>query len=543
MQRFEVIADLFCQNGVETCFALLGDANMHWAGAMHERGVEFIYTRHEHAAVAAAAAYTRSSGKMGCASVTCGPGLTQIMTILPIAVRANIPIVIFAGEAPIGKPWYNQMIDQAPFVQACGAKYFALHNPDTIVPQINDAFRYATDSKSPAVIGVPFDLQKQWHDKHENLMLCEDIVSDPVSHDISANEIAVVAEKIAAASRPIIIAGLGVVNAGAKQACITLAEQSGALLATTLPAKGLFHDQPFCLGVAGGYASEKAKVIFAKSDLVLGIGARLASHSFEGGQLTPDAFVVHLDVAPQTYVQGRHAADLLIKADAKYGANALSAVLDRKMGWRTPTMKQVTSDALVLPDDSITPDGLLHPMAVIKQLADTIPATCHVVNTSGHCAYYAAQMNKHPQSHFTVIREFGAIGNGTSFAIGVATAFPNRQVVLIDGDGSFLMNVQELETIKRHNLNILIICLNDGGYGSEIHKLRADNASLAGSLFGRTDFAALAEGFGISGKRLTNLANMRDLFTEYQHGSTPTVWDVPISDRVASPVMKKAHPA
>ena len=123
MQRFEVIADLFCQHGVETCFALLGDANMHWAGAMYKRGVEFIYTRHEHAAVAAAAAYTRSSGKMGCASVTCGPGLTQIMTILPIAVRANIPIVIFAGEAPIGKPWYNQMIDQAPFVQACGAKY------------------------------------------------------------------------------------------------------------------------------------------------------------------------------------------------------------------------------------------------------------------------------------------------------------------------------------------------------------------------------------------------------------------------------------
>ena len=182
-------------------------------------------------------------------------------------------------------------------------------------------------------------------------------------------------------------------------------------------------------------------------------------------------------------------------------------------------------------------------MAVIRQLADTIPATCHIVNTSGHCAYYTAQMNKHPQSYFTVIREFGAIGNGTSFAMGVATAFPNRQVVLIDGDGSLLMNVQELETIKRHNLNILIICLNDGGYGSETHKLRADNASLAGSLFGRTDFAALAEGFGISGKRLTKLANMRDLFTEYQHGSAPTVWDVPISDFVASPVMKKAHPA
>ena len=543
MRRFEIIADLFCDHDVEVCFALLGDANMHWAGAMHERGVKFIYTRHEHAAVAAAAAYTRSSGKIGCASVTCGPGLTQIMTILPIAVRANIPLVIFAGEAPMGKPWYNQMIDQAPFVQACGAKYYALHDPDTIVEQVNDAFRHALESSSPVVIGVPFDLQKQLHHDHNKCTPPRSVIPETGSNTICPSEIFIAAEKIAAASRPIIIAGLGAVDAGAKDACVALAEKTGALLATTLPAKGLFHDQPFCLGVAGGYASEKSKTIFSKSDLVIGIGARLASHSFDGGQLTPDAFVVHLDVAPQTYVQGRHAADLLVKADAKYGANALTTVLDQKTGWRTTEMREATLDALGLQDGLTTPDGLLHPMAVVKQLADTIPATCHIVNTSGHCAYYAAQMNKHPQSHYTVIREFGAIGNGTSFAMGVATAFPDRQVVLIDGDGSLLMNVQELETMKRHNLKILIICMNDGAYGSEIHKLRADNAPLAGSVFGRTDFAALAEGFCISGKRLTNLANMRDLFANFQRLSAPTVWDVPISDLIASPLMKKAHPA
>ncbi len=542
MQRFEIIADLFCHHDVEVCFALLGDANMHWAGAMHERGIKFIYTRHEHAAVAAAAAYTRSSGKIGCASVTCGPGLTQIMTILPIAVRANIPIVIFAGEAPLSKPWYNQMIDQGPFVQACGAKYYALHDPDTIVEQINDAFRHASESWSPVVIGAPFDLQKQLHHDQQKFVPAKSLALKTGSDVICPNEISMAAEKIAVAQRPIIIAGLGVVKSRAKDDCVALAKKTGALLSTTLPAKGLFHDQPFCLGVAGGYATEKAKTIFSKADLVLGIGARLASHSFDGGQLTPDAFVVHLDVAPQTYVQGRHAADLLIKADAKHGANALIKALEKKTGWRTPKMRQATSDALVLPDDRNTPDGLLHPMAVIKQLAVTVPATCHIVNTSGHCAYYAAQMNKHPQSHYTVIREFGAIGNGTSFAIGVATAFPDRQVILIDGDGSLLMNVQELETIKRHNLNILIICLNDGAYGSEVHKLRADKAPLEGSLFGRTDFAALAEGFGISGKRLTNLAVMRDFFEEYQRSSAPTVWDVPISDLIASPVMKKAHP-
>ena len=187
MQRYKLIADLFCQHDIDTCFALLGDANMHWAGAMCERGVKFIYTRHEHAAVAAAAAYTRSSGKIGCASVTCGPGLTQIMTILPIAVRANIPMVIFAGEAPLGKPWYNQMIDQAPFVQACGATYYALHDPDTIVEQINDAFRHANESRTPVVIGAPFDLQKEPHLGQSRLTSREIVVPDSGSRGIFKN--------------------------------------------------------------------------------------------------------------------------------------------------------------------------------------------------------------------------------------------------------------------------------------------------------------------------------------------------------------------
>ena len=206
MRRFEIIADLFCHHDVEVCFALLGDANMHWAGAMHERGIKFIYTRHEHAAVAAAAAYTRSSGKIGCASVTCGPGLTQIMTILPIAVRANIPIVIFAGEAPLGKPWYNQMIDQAPFVQACGAKYYALHDPDTIVEQ----------SMMPSDMRLKVVTSCDWRTIRSTKATASrpSKITPPRScietgsTSFAQNEISIAAEKIAAAKRPIIIAGL-----------------------------------------------------------------------------------------------------------------------------------------------------------------------------------------------------------------------------------------------------------------------------------------------------------------------------------------------
>ncbi|MGI9365750.1 MAG: thiamine pyrophosphate-binding protein, partial [Rhizobiaceae bacterium] len=161
MKLYEALAQAFVREQVSTCFALLGDANMHWAGALAGRGVRCIYTRHEHAAVAGAAAFARETGGIGCATITCGPGLTQIMTILPIAVRARIPMVIFAGEAPLHKAWYNQGIDQQPFVSACGAEYRALHDPTTMIGDVHRAFASAKKDRLPIVLGVPFDVQQE----------------------------------------------------------------------------------------------------------------------------------------------------------------------------------------------------------------------------------------------------------------------------------------------------------------------------------------------------------------------------------------------
>lgn len=543
MKIYEALADSFLRENTEYCFALLGDANMHWAGAMAERGVSCIYTRHEHAAVAGAAAYARATGKVGCATVTCGPGLTQIMTILPIAVRARIPLVVFTGEAPLHKAWYNQGIDQAPFVTACGANYRALHDPITMVDEIHQAFVKAKRDRIPVVIGVPFDLQQlPWEavGDHPN----SDQLFQPSPPVQPGRElIAEAAQWIDASKRPIVLAGLGAVAADAAAACVDLAERAGALLATTLPAKGMFHDQPCCLGVAGGFATERSKQIFAQCDLVIGIGTRLAAHAFDGGKLTPNARVIHVDIDPQETVQGRKAADLLIQSDALSGTEALIAAVAKRNGWRTEAMQHKTEEALRLPDEHETPDGLLHPMAVTKMLAEIIPPDCHVVNTSGHSAYYTAQMNRHPQDHYTVIRDFGAIGNGTSFALGVAAAHPDRPIVLIDGDGSAVMHIQELETMKRHGMKILTIVLNDGAYGSEVHKLRADGVGDQGSVFGRPDFAGIGRGFGLVGRTFTDLAGLKDSFGDFLASSGPAIWDVHISDQIASPQILKAHKA
>ena len=118
-----------------------------------------VYVRHEHCALAAAMAYSRKNWDVGVATVTCGPGVTQLITALPAAVRAHLPLVVFAGEAPLKSGWYNQEIDQAPLIAATGAAYHSLHMPERMPVAVRDAFLQARRERRPVVIGIPFDLQ------------------------------------------------------------------------------------------------------------------------------------------------------------------------------------------------------------------------------------------------------------------------------------------------------------------------------------------------------------------------------------------------
>ena len=545
-KTYEVLAEAFLREGVAQCFALLGDANMNWATALANSGCGMVYVRHEHCAVSAAMSYARAAGDVGVATITCGPGVTQILTALPAAVRAHIPMVIFAGEAPLKANWYNQAIDQAPFVTACGAAYHALHHPDRMAVQVRDAFLQARTEMRPVVLGVPFDLQgKPWGGAEtlpEPSRALMPKLSPMAPH---ADEIARAAELVGGASRIVIMAGLGAVRAGAGPACRALAESCDALLSCTLPARGLFHDDPFNLSIAGGFSSEVTRDCFADADLVIAVGASLASHNTDAGKLAPNARVLQIDTAPAAISQGRISAQYHVRADARLGVEALTAALgarDGKALWRTVELAEKirTSPADSTPFPS--EPGLFDPRDVVSALDAALPGDWEMVNSSGHCSYYFAQMPTRPVERFHTIREFGAIGNGISYAMGVATARPDSTVVLFDGDGSLLMHVQELETILRHDMNILICVLNDGAYGSEIHKLRAEGISDEGAVFGRTDLGRIARGFGAGGVRVDDLSELPRLVAEFGKTKGAAIWDFHISDKVFSPVIARAHP-
>jgi len=547
-KTYEILAEAFHQEQVKTCFALLGDANMNWATALAGLGCDFIYVRHEHCAVAAAMAYARARNTVGVATVTCGPGLTQVMTALPAAVRAHIPLVLFAGESPLKNHWYNQELDQAPFVKACGADYHALHHPDRMLRQVRDAFVQAQEEMRPVVLGVPFDLQNlDW--KGDDTLPAPSRAVLPKMRPMPPHpeDVADMAAIIAKKRKVIVMAGLGALRSeGAAEACRALAERCGGLLATTLPARGMFHDDPFNLSITGGFSSDVTRECFQEADMVIAVGASLANHNSDAGKLYPNAEVLRIDTAPTTLTQGRITAHHHLRGDAGLSVRALIEALGPRDGkaasWRSPELAERIRTAPADNSVQARQQGLLDPRDVAAALDAALPKTWEAVNSSGHCSYFFAQMPGRPVENFLTIREFGAIGNGTSFAMGVAAAKPGRPVVMFDGDGSLLMHIQELETMKRHGMKVLICVMNDGAYGSEIHKLRSEGLTDEGAVFGRPDFAAIARGFGAQGETVTDLDMLPELARKFEASSGPAIWDFHVSDQILSPLMQRAHP-
>ena len=541
---YDVLAKAFLQEGVKTCFTLMGDANMNWAARMAENGCRMIYVRHEHCAVAAAMAYSRKTGEVGVATVTCGPGVTQLITALPAAVRASLPLVVFAGEAPLRMGWYNQGIDQAPMIKATGADYQQLHLPERMPTQIRDAFVKARRERRPIVLGVPFDLQdKAWEGPEKLPARSRDVLPKLSPIPPHPDDVKRAAELVASAERIVVFAGLGAVEAKAGPACRALAAKVGGILTTTLPARGLFHDDLYNIGITGSFSTEVGLELVGEADLVIAVGHSLAFHAGGGGQLYKKAKTLQIDIDPRAVRQGQLTAHHHLRADARLGVEALTAALPaRSSTWRTEAMAARIRDSK--PDSmkfEIEP-GLLDPREVVETLEHAIPPEWELVNSSGHCSWFFAQMPSRPNEKFLSIREFGAIGNGSSFAMGVAAARPDSTVVLFDGDGSLLMHIQELETMKRHGMNILIIVMNDGAYGSEVHKLRSEHLPEAGSVFGRPDFAAIGRGFGLGGKTFTSLADVPKAVEEFGRTGGAAVWDFHVSDKVVSPTIRRAHP-
>jgi thiamine pyrophosphate-dependent acetolactate synthase large subunit-like protein len=340
---------------------------------------------------------------------------------------------------------------------------------------------------------------------------------------------------IAAAKHPIIIAGRGAARSGAGEALAALADQTGALLATSLFAKGLFDSHPFGIGIAGAFSSELGRELFANSDLVLGVGAILGHFTTEGGYLYPNAKVIHMDINPRGISQGVRVADLQVRSDAKLGAEALLAELRNRRfkgeGARSKELQHRIATHIYDTKKFSIPNDVVDPREVVLELDRTIPKDWDIVVGGGHYFNFVMPClrNRAPE-RYHVVNEFGAIGSALSTAMGIAVARGDGKVALIEGDGSLLMHAQELETVKRHEIRMLMCVFNDGGYGAEIHKFRGRNMDAGETIHGRGDLAAMAQGFGLRGSTVKAAGMLGKMFDEHMRANQSTLWDVHIAD-------------
>ena len=509
MKAYEAIAEALVAEGVMDYFGLMGDGNMWlWASLVKKAGVNIVSARHEAAAVSMADGYSRTTGKVGVGMVTCGPGLTQCGTTLMIAARNRSQMVLIAGEIAPGSKNSTQSMDQKRFVEACSARFHTVTSLDNMAEEIAEAFYAARVHRVPVVLNLNMDLQDREIDWDFAYRPSTDFLPPRVENP-SPDLLAPVIEKLAAAKRPVIVAGKGAMASGARDEIIKLADRVGALLATSLQGKGFFTGEAWDVGIAGAFASEPTERLLADADFVLGVGAELGYYTTEGGLLFPGAEVARIDIKPMPEEIGV-IPGLYVQGDGRKSVAAINEALEsrqvRSEGFRNAESRAILDEA---PHQFEAPKDGLDPRAAAQYLAKALPEGCLVTCGAGHFFSWPAMYMAMPKgAEIQFSYQFGAVGQGLPLAIGTGAGNPGRQHIVIEGDGSMLFHIQELDTVTRFKQQMVLIVWNDGGYGAEVHKLVPKGFDWGQSHWDSPDFVAIAKAFGGDGVLLNKESDL-----------------------------------
>ncbi len=318
----DVVGLTIASHGVRNAFGVLGSGNLIVTNALARGGTRFHHARHECGAVCMADGYARVSGQVGVASVHQGPGLTNMMTGLAEAAKSRTPLLVLAGETPAAAVSSNFRIDQHDLVESVGAIADRVHGVRTAADDAQRAYQRALTESRPVVLMLPIDIQPQPPGELEPRSPQVPPLPAPEPTDDAT---ARATDLLQAAEWPVIIAGRGAVVSGAAHELEFLGAMTGALLATSAPANGLFSGLPYSLGISGGFASPLASELLPRADTVIVVGASVNHWTTKHGELIgANAKVLQIDIAPAAIGRNRP-ADLAIIADAKASASKLTA--------------------------------------------------------------------------------------------------------------------------------------------------------------------------------------------------------------------------
>ncbi|OCH29822.1 acetolactate synthase 2 catalytic subunit [Aliivibrio fischeri] len=527
MNGSQLVVKALRDEGIKTVFGYPGGAIMPIYDALYDGGVEHILCRHEQGAAMAAIGMARASKDVAVCLATSGPGATNLITGLADAMLDSIPLVAITGQVAsnlIGTDAFQEM-DVIGMSLSCTKHSYLVTDINELAPVIAEAFEVAKSGRpGPVLIDIAKDVQLAEAPVTSLPYFEAPSIPVVVPEAIEAAEVLLKAN-----NKPVLYVGGGVQLAHATDSVRDFLINNPMPSVSTLKGLGSIerHD-PHYLGMVGMHGTKAANLIVQESDLLIVVGARFDDRvTGKLESFAPHAKVIHIDIDAAEFNKLRHAHSTL-RGDIKVILPQLKLEQDL-----TPWLEHVSSLRSEFKWRYDHPGELIYAPLLLKQLSDMMPDSSIVSTDVGQHQMWAAQhiQPRAPENYLTSAG-LGTMGFGLPAAMGAKVARPDDQSILISGDGSFMMNVQELGTIKRKQIPVKMVLINNQRLGMvrQWQSLFFDGRHSETILDDNPDFVALAAAFGIPGKTITIKEEVEPALKEMLESDTAYLLHVLISE-------------
>ena len=492
----DYIADFLVSNGITDMFSVVGGGAMHMNDSFgHKDGLHVTYDHHEQGAAIAAEAYARLSGRIAGVCVTSGPGATNAITGCICGWMGSVPMMIFSGQVRVAvsvrsndlhlRTMGEQEIDIEPVVTPITKYAKMILDPSEVRYHLEKALYLATNGRpGPVWLDVPLDVQSAWVETDElagfDPIECAAETPAPVPEDVIADII----ERIRAAKRPVILLGYGVGAPGGQGAVLELAARLNVPLTPRMSGVDLlWNDHPLYAGRPGATGDRAGNFAVQNSDLLLSIGSRLSfkQTGYNTDTWAREAYKVMVDIDASELEKPQLGIDCKVRADAGSFAGAMISMLpEGKLrpddAWLDQCREWVRRYPVVT-DEQRAWQGTANIYVFYEELSRQLGEGEVIVNTSGSSRVVGRQaLAIKPRQRVITNHPTSPMGYCVPAALGACIANGRRPVTLTTGEGSFMMNIQEMQTIAQNDLPVHIFILNNGGY----HSIRQSQSGFFG---------------------------------------------------------------
>ena len=529
----ELLLKCLEEKNVDKVFGIPGGVLLPLYDVLPKSNIQHILMRHEQGAAHAADGYARSTGKVGVCFATSGPGATNLLTGLGTAMMDSVPVVAITGQVAqhlIGKDSFQEA-DTIGFSLSSTKYNYLVKDAEDIPAIVEEAFYIAQNGRpGPVLIDVPKDVLMQIVTKTKKPVVRKHVLKKLAKPKMNINQLNKAFEAIKKSKKPVIIAGGGIVIGRAEKELQQVAQKLRIPVAVTLMGKGSYPSgDDLFLGMVGMHGTVKGNYSIQESDLIIAIGMRFSDRVVgRSDGFAPKAKILHVDIEAAE-IDKNVVTDIPIVADCKDFLTHVDKNIEGPLNTE-PWIKEIqgVNKKKPIPEDGIQPENLLQ---FINEYIDD--KTIVVTDVGQHQMWSALYIHPKGEKSFLTSGGLGTMGYGLPAAIGAQVANPDKRVVLVTGDGSFQMNLQEMAIVRQYSLPITVVLMNNRCLGM----VRQWQELFHESNYSQTlfefspDWELLAQAYGIKASKIEGKEDVEKVFTENYDGREPAFLDYRIDCR------------